>query len=314
MENGLGCSFCGLKIEPDVIDFQVEEGWIYVPGKQTMRVKRTGSGELFPRWNTTVDADWVELSPSHSDIEETIVVSIRSTAVGKPVGVYLATVTFNSQQATNTPVYATVRLTVKAKPKPLVIITGILPGGMTDIAYECSIEAEGGIPPFEWTCEGLPEGLVFDAQNAKIGGTPMISGDFPITVKVKDSKDNLASADYTISIAERPVNVAITSPVGGEIWYKNETHEINWVTDDAMDDFLDIDLICDGVEYSVAIGVSILSLRYSWQIGGVPVSENAIVRLTTFTSSAQSGIFSIREHSGCWLGPLWEIIKHFFQA
>jgi hypothetical protein len=298
MEN-IKCAYCGIKVIPAELDFKVDEGWPYVPAKQTMRVEREGSGELFPSWNAIVDTDWVGLNPSHSDKEATIVVSVHS--IGKPAGDYEAKVTFTSQEATNTPVYATIKLTVTPKPvptPPLKIITISLPDGEMGKAYECQLEAEGGMPPYIWTCTGIPDGLVFYVMpTPQISGTPTFSGDFPITIAVNDSNNNPVSTVLGLHIAALPAKVAITSPVGGEIWYVGDVHDITWVSDDGEGQTLNIELFYNGNSILIA-GVSIKALMYSWQIVE-GVSEDAIIRLVTIDRVVESGPFAIKEHSGC---------------
>lgn len=303
MEN-IKCAFCGIQIVPAELDFEVQDDWPNQPGVQWFRVKRQDPGEVFPRWNATADAYWVKLNPSHSDKEETVIVTVQS--VGKPAGDYESKVTFSSAEANNTPVFATVKLTVKAKPKPLKIITASLPDGEVGKAYECQIESEGGVPPYIWTCTGLPDGLAFYIMpTPQVGGTPTVSGDFPTTISVRDFNNNSVTTTLGLHIIALPAKVAITSPVGGEILYVGDIHDITWVADDGEGQTLNIELFYDGNSMLIA-GVSIKALRYSWQIVE-GVSEDAIIRLVTIDRVVESGPFAIREHSGCVIP--WPLAK-----
>lgn len=306
------CAYCGIKIVPAELDFEVQDDWPNSPGIQWFHVKRQDPGEVFPRWNATVDADWVKLNPSHSDKEETVIVNVQS--VGKPAGVYEAKVTFSSAEANNTPVFAMVKLTVKAKPVPLKIITTSLPDGGVGQAYEFQIVAEGGVPPYIWACAGLPDGLIIDAQTGQITGTPISSGFFPVKARVQDSEIPAVgyTDDYAINIPEPPmppVKVAITSPVGGEVFYEGDTEDINWVAENAGDEILDIHLILDGVAWIIATNLPIKSLGYLWTIAGIPVSENAVIALLTNYQTIQCPPFAIRERSGCLPWPLAKALK-----
>lgn len=303
MEN-IKCAYCGIKIVPTELDFKVDEGWPYVPGNQTMRVEREGSGELFPRWSATVDADWVELRPSHSDKEETVIVSVQS--VGKPAGDYEAKVTSSSAEANNTPVFAAIKLTITPKPvppKPLKIITASLPDGELNKLYACQVEAEGGVEPYHWSWLGLPEGLFFNNQ-AKIYGVPTVSGTFPVTISIQDSSQNSYEMEYTLTITKPPVKVAIMSPKGGEVFHDGDTEDITWVAENAGDETLDIHLILDGVIWIIATDIPVKSLGYLWTISGIPASENAVIMLLTNYQTVQCPPFAIRERSGCVPWPL----------
>lgn len=301
------CAYSGIKIVPAELDFEVEENWPYVPGNQFMQVKREGSGELSPLWYAAVNADWVELDPTVGRVPQGIIVHCNS--VGKPAGVYEANITFSSQEATNTPVNAKIKLMVKPKPtpvKPLKITTTSLPDGEVGKAYECQIEAEGGVPPYIWTCTGLPDGLEFYIMpTPQIGGTPTVSGDFPTTISVRDFNNNSVTTTLGLHIIALPAKVAITSPVGGEILYVGDVHDITWVADDGEGQTLNIELFYDGNSILIA-GVPIKALRYSWQIVE-GVSEDAIIRLVTIDRVVESGPFAIREHSGCVIP--WPLAK-----
>ncbi len=48
--------------------------------------------------------------------------------------------------------------------------------------------ATGGIPPYEWSASGLPQGMGIDINSGEIGGTPTQSGGFAFTVFVDDSE------------------------------------------------------------------------------------------------------------------------------
>jgi hypothetical protein len=209
-------------------------------------------------------------------------------------------------------VFAIVKLTVKAKPKPLKIITTSLPDGEVSKDYECQIEAEGGVPPYNWLCSALPDGLMFNNQTARITGIPLHSATSTFDIIVRDSSQSSSTMEYTLDITTPPappVKVVIMSPKGGEVFYEGDTEDITWVAENAGDETLDIHLILDGVMWIIATDIPVKSLGHLWTIAGIPASENAAIMLLTNYQTVQCPPFAIRERSGCVPWPLAKALK-----
>lgn len=61
------------------------------------------------------------------------------------------------------------------------------------------LSAEGGVWPYQWTCDSLPIGLRLDGN--VITGRPQASGGItPVRVKVKDYAGNTAEGSYQLKI------------------------------------------------------------------------------------------------------------------
>jgi hypothetical protein len=301
------CEYSGIKIVPAELAFEIEEGSPDEPAWKRLYVEQAGPGSS-PHWDAVADVDWVILFPPSGDAPGSTLAGVHST--GKPVGDYLANVTFNSKSATNAPQYAGIKLTVKPKPKPLKIITPSLPDGELNKAYECQIEAEGGVPPYIWTCIGVPEGLEFYIMpTPQIGGTPTVTGDFPITISAQDANHNPVTKEFNLHIAAPvpQVKIAIMSPLGGEFFYEGDTEDITWVAENADDETLDIHLILNGVVSIIEANIPVKSLGYLWTISGAVVSENAVIELMTNYQTVKSGVFAIRERSGCLIP--WSVAR-----
>jgi hypothetical protein len=88
---------------------------------------------------------------------------------------------------------------------PLKIITAHLPGGNVGVSYNVTLEAKGGLAPYEWSVlsGSLPGGITLDADTGVISGEPGTSDNYTFTIRVTDSstEPKVASREYTIKIA-----------------------------------------------------------------------------------------------------------------
>jgi Putative Ig domain len=87
---------------------------------------------------------------------------------------------------------------------------GALPAGTTATGYTTSIQAAGGVTPYNWTVtQGqLPAGLALSVSqggNAVISGVPSVTGTYTFTVQVTDAEvapaTQTQTATYTIAIS-----------------------------------------------------------------------------------------------------------------
>ncbi len=79
--------------------------------------------------------------------------------------------------------------------------TMTLPAGRVGAPYEESLQADGGVPPYEWTVvEGALPGGVMLATDGTLAGTPDSEGNFVFTVQVTDSQSGQASLALTLDV------------------------------------------------------------------------------------------------------------------
>jgi len=102
---------------------------------------------------------------------------------------------------------------VNPPPAPVaIVISGTLPDGQIDVAYNASLTATGGTAPYTWSATGLPAGLTI--SDGTVSGTPTASGTFNVAVTVTDSTGAVANASYSMAInlpACSNTNAVITS-------------------------------------------------------------------------------------------------------
>jgi hypothetical protein len=128
----------------------------------------------------------------------------RTTAVtGVATRVQTTTFTVRARDQAGNTATKTFSLTVDP-PSPLVITNGTdqLRDGNVGVAYEASLFAGGGTPPYSWShvAGTLPPGLRVQASPGRVLGTPTTAGTFTFTVRVNDSGGQSASQQFTIRI------------------------------------------------------------------------------------------------------------------
>ena len=100
---------------------------------------------------------------------------------------------------------------------PLVITTATLPNGVIGTSYSQTIQATGGVAPFNWTVSSgtLPHHLSLSSSNTNsvsISGTPDLGVEgLAFTIQVTDSFSQVAFQPYTVSVLLQP-NSLVLSP------------------------------------------------------------------------------------------------------
>ncbi len=100
---------------------------------------------------------------------------------------------------------------------PLKILTSSLPNGSAGTVYPTqTLSGSGGQKPYTWSISqgALPPGLTLNAALGTISGTPSGSGVSTFTVTMKDSQNNTATANLSISIGGGIVISPATLPGG----------------------------------------------------------------------------------------------------
>ena len=88
---------------------------------------------------------------------------------------------------------------------PLVISTASLPGGMTGVVYDVSVQFTGGISPFKFTVASgqIPPGLVLDSSTGILSGTPSSAGLFSFSIGITDGYNVNATKEFTIEVIQQ---------------------------------------------------------------------------------------------------------------
>jgi len=148
--------------------------------------------------------------------------TISGTPCGSGTTQFTVTVTDSGGAPATSQLYS---ITIDPPP-PLSVVTTSLPPGQTNVAYNSSVVAQGGVAPLTWTMSpapatSLPPGLSFNTATGVISGipkaaattgsscTPAQTGVYCFTVQVQDSA---LPAHQVAPLAPLPLSIAITNP------------------------------------------------------------------------------------------------------
>jgi large repetitive protein len=119
---------------------------------------------------------------------------------GKPSQAGNFTFTVQARDAAGAVTRSDVTITIAAG---LTITTApVLPAASLALAYQASLAASGGAPPYTWsaTAGSLPAGVTLHSDG-KLDGTPTAAGAFSFTATVTDANGASASKDFTLTVA-----------------------------------------------------------------------------------------------------------------
>jgi hypothetical protein len=102
---------------------------------------------------------------------------------------------------------------------PLAITTTSLPNGTVGTFYNQQVNANGGVPPYNWSVSSgtMPPGLGLNSNggNEYVSGTPTTTGTYNFTLQVTDNVGDTATQAYTVSISQgAPLAITTTSLPG----------------------------------------------------------------------------------------------------
>lgn len=110
------CPWSDIAVSPARIDFEVIEGWQFIPTRQNLQLTKVSTGRS-PNWTAQASEDWVTMKPRSGSVPKTA--RIGASSVGIPVGVYHAQITITSYSGvTVTSPVVDITLTVKSKEQP----------------------------------------------------------------------------------------------------------------------------------------------------------------------------------------------------
>lgn len=87
---------------------------------------------------------------------------------------------------------ATASTSTGKPPDPLTVDCGSPPAAAQGAKYDHQPSASGGVPGYEWSATGLPDGLTINKNTGEINGTPTTPGDYTIELTVQDADDTVA--------------------------------------------------------------------------------------------------------------------------
>jgi hypothetical protein len=139
------------------------------------------------------------------------------TIAGTPTSMGATTFTLQATD-TNWPTnVATAAVTVAINAPTFTASLPAVPAGQVGVAYQSAAgTTAGAVGTVTWS-GALPAGLVLNAANGSIGGTPSAFGSFTVTLQASDSYDasRVASVVGTISIAPAPLAIASAAVADG---------------------------------------------------------------------------------------------------
>jgi hypothetical protein len=85
----------------------------------------------------------------------------------------------------------------------LAIMTDTLPEAQVGQFYTARVRSCGGVKPYVWEVESLPDWLSFDASSGSLSGTPPESGIHDLMVKIRDGEETTDSKLLRLSVYPR---------------------------------------------------------------------------------------------------------------
>ena len=167
---------------------------------------------------------------------------------------------------------------------PLIIGAASLSNGVVNVAYSTTLAASGGTLPYNWSVASgsLPSGLMLNAGDGVITGSPTGAGVFNFTVQVSDASSPVQSATKALSLAVASPPLVVT------IW---PTTAIPGLVDGGPDSAVEL-----GVKFRSDLAGSITGIRFykatantGTHVGNLWSSTGTLLGSITFSNETASG-------------------------
>lgn len=109
-------------------------------------------------------------------------------------------------------------------PADLEITTApVLPSATVGLSYALTLAAKGGLRPYSWAVDTLPQGLAHNEQTGAITGTPTTAGSYSVEATVTDAQEpaDEASKSLLLTVEPAPPLVITTSSLAAAKRNKN---------------------------------------------------------------------------------------------
>lgn len=143
------------------------------------------------------------------------------------------------------------------------IATRRLPKARAGVAYRVELFADGGAPPYRWSAEGLPAGLLPGLES--IAGTAMVEGRFRVRLEVTDMAANTASLTLTLVVAP---GLTVTAPAAIPEAFVGSAYSL---------------------QLSISGGLAPYSVSASGLPSGLAVDNTGLISGTPTTATASTG-------------------------
>lgn len=196
-EKSVNVTGSGQIIVKPVVKLSMTTPQMIEPGTRHVKISTPSlpNGALNVSYNATLTADGGAVPYTWSIDKGTLPIGLSlDSGTGIISGVPTASgdSTFTAKVSDNsTPVKSDKQrytITIGAS-EALVIATVNMPDGVEETAYNATVLALGGTPPYTWSIASgnLPRGLRIDAASGVISGTPTKKGNYNFTIQVGDN-------------------------------------------------------------------------------------------------------------------------------